>query len=434
MSSQFEQVYRVTPNSEMSASFWNGVLRNIDQRFIAIEEKKASFEEAERQLLEVGLKRINETIGPAAQTILAVAELGFQSASSEALLHPLDGQELTVPLIKDERARVFTPSPFIALVRRSTPDGYAIGKLLHFDREQALLHISIVSCQGITQGFDDFDVAALAGSVKAMWDALQESRSIRDEVSVKHGDIAQKSTDITAKHADIGEKHSDFVSTWYGASYQPPDGAKIGAMYLDISQNPAVVMVKTASGWTIAALAADNVYTKLQAEDKFYSKAQADEKFLTQENAQFLPLSGNAVSATTATKLATPRTITILNQAREFDGTENISWDVAELGFVSNKAADGSWGWMRRPDGIIEQWGKVDAGIYSTIQSGTIVTFPLAFPLKCAQIFLEGGNRANTAYSVNPQETTKTQFTVNIQYTAGTGYQLNILYWRAIGW
>jgi len=62
MSSQFEKSYRVTPNSTLSAHLWNSILQNIDQRILGIEDKKASFEEAEKQLLEVGLRRINETI------------------------------------------------------------------------------------------------------------------------------------------------------------------------------------------------------------------------------------------------------------------------------------------------------------------------------------------------------------------------------------
>jgi len=267
MSSQFEKLYRVTPNSVLEHNFWNGVVRDIDQRLVSVELEKASFEEAEQKLLDLGLRRINETIGPAAEKIRSTAALGFLTASSQALLQPIDGQNLTIPLIKDARAELFTPSPFIALVRRSSPDGYAIGKLIGYDREQALLHISIVSVQGIAQPHDDFDVAALAGSVKAMWDALRISRSLRDEIATKQGDIVQKSTDITEKHTDIGNKHGDFVSTWYGSLDSPPDGAKIGAMYLDISQSPAVVRVKTPQGWSIAALAADNIYTKAQADD-----------------------------------------------------------------------------------------------------------------------------------------------------------------------
>jgi len=154
-----------------------------------------------------------------------------------------------------------------------------------------------------------------------------------------------------------------------------------------------------------------------------YSKAQADDKFLTK--------TGNAVSAS---RLATPRLITIGDVSHLFNGNHAISFSMQDLGFTSDKADDGSWGWMKRPDGIIEQWGKMDAG-YQIIQSGTIATFPLAFPLKCAQIFLEGGSKVNTAYSVNPQETTKTQFKIYINYGApGNNYSLSSLYWRAIGW
>jgi|GEM_PF-6637422 len=296
MSSQFNQSYHVTSNTVLSAELWNSVFQNIDLRLIGVEEKKASFEQAEQQILAVGLRRINETLTPAAEKIMNLSELGFMVASSEELVKPVDGQTLSLHLIKGAQSDLFTPSPFVALVRRSTPDVYAIGQLLHYDRDLARVDMLIQSTQGITEPYDDWDVCALAGSVKAMWDALAESRAIRDDVQVKHSDITQKSADITAKHAETINKHDDFISTWYGALNSPPANAKTGAMYLDISQNPAVVKVKTPSGWVIAALAANNVYTKSQADIRFYSKNQADAKFLTQNNAQFLPLSGGTIT------------------------------------------------------------------------------------------------------------------------------------------
>jgi len=296
MFNQFDRNYRVTPNTVLSAELWNGVFQNIDLRIIGIEEKKASFEAAEQQLLEVGLRRINETLTPAATKIMNLSQLGFMVASSAALIQPIDGQALSVHLIKGVQSDLFHPSPFVAMVRRSTPDIYAIGQLLHYDRDEARVDMKISSVQGVVEPYDDWDVCALAGSVKAMWDALQESRAIRDDVTAKHSDIGQKSADIEAKHAETVIKHSDFVSTWYGALDTPPEAAKIGSLYLDTAQNPAVVMVKTPGGWVMAAIAADSVYTKAQADNKFYNKTQADAKFLTQQNAQFLPLSGGTVT------------------------------------------------------------------------------------------------------------------------------------------
>jgi len=273
MSSQFNRSYHVTSSTVLSADLWNSVFQNIDLRLIGIEEKKASFEQAEQQLLELGLRRINETLQPAAEKIFALSEMGFLVASSEELIKPIDGQMLSVHLIKGVQSDLFTPSPFIALVRRSTPDSYAIGELLHYDRGLARVDMKIVSVQGVVEPYDDWDVAALAGSVKAMWDALIESRQIRDDVVTKHSDIQANAADVVAKHGAIATSHADFVSTWFGARDTPPDNAKIGAMYLDTGSNPAQVKVKTPQGWVVAALAADSVYTKQQADNKYLPKA-----------------------------------------------------------------------------------------------------------------------------------------------------------------
>jgi len=267
----------------------------------------------------VGLRRINETIGPAAEKIFQLSELGFLVASSEELLNPVDGQVLSVHLIKGKQAELFAPSPFLALVRRSTPDDYAIGRLLHYDRDAARVDMSIVAAHGDMGPHDDWDVAALAGSVKAMWDALAESRSIRDDVQVKYTDIVQKSADVIQKHGETVTKHADFISTWYGARETPPEEAKTGAMYLDIAQNPAVVMVKSGDGWIMAAIASDAVYTK----------AQADAKFLTQENAQFLPITGGTVAGNFATTSAITVGTAIFYTSGNIKGEEWEDWHLS---------------------------------------------------------------------------------------------------------
>jgi len=93
-------------------------------------------------------------------------------------------------------------------------------------------------------------------------------------------------------------------------------------------------------------------------------------------------------------------------------------------------------GWMKRPDGIIEQWG-----LYlqeTTSETTRNVTFPIAFPDKCLNITVSdlnnAGNEANGMYAqVKSTSLTQTGFSVFIKSPNNTNKKWQGMYWRAIG-
>lgn len=207
MSSRFERAYRVSGTTTFDAAFWNRVMRDLDTRMVGIEERKADFEEAERTLLELGLKRINETLLPAAEKIFRVMELGFLVASSDEEATFVEGETASLTIREGDQRELFTPSPFIALTRRSTTADYAIARTLAYDSESGVLLFSVETVVGNGGPHDDWDVAAPAGSVQAMIAALDETKALQQTVADDKAEtLSARNAAQTARNQAVSAK------------------------------------------------------------------------------------------------------------------------------------------------------------------------------------------------------------------------------------
>jgi len=95
-------------------------------------------------------------------------------------------------------------------------------------------------------------------------------------------------------------------------------------------------------------------------------------------------------------------------------------------------------GWMKRPDGIIEQWGVIIYPQNNMGEGKTDVSFPVAFPTECLNASVSSLNSGNhnmfdTLHQINMNSLTKTGFTVYRQWTGSGGTAFKGIYWRAIG-
>lgn len=268
MSSRFERAYRVDGRTVLNAAFWNRIMRDLDTRIVGIEEKKADFEEAEKTLLDLGLRRINETLLPAAERIFRVAELGFLVASSDEEATLVQGQQASLTIREGDQRDLFTPSPFIALTRRSTTDDYAIARTIAYDRESGILLFDVETLVGNGGPHDDWDVAAMAGAVQAMVSSLDETQSLRQQVADDKAAVEQLKADTVqekeaAQAAKLGADEAksgaedaktaaeaalnSFLTVYRGAHSSPPENGEQGHFYFDTTLQQA--RVYTAAGW-----------------------------------------------------------------------------------------------------------------------------------------------------------------------------------------
>lgn len=254
MSSRFNQAYRVDSTTVVTAAFWNRVFRDLDTRIVGIEEKKASFEEVEKALIEVGLNRVNEVLQPAAERIFRVADLGFLIASSDEEVAYTEGQASSLLIREGDQRALFRPSPFIALTRRSTADDYVIGRTLAYDPVSGVLQFIVETVVGSGGPFDDWDAAALAGSVMAMIASLDEAREARQEVAEKATQVAGHRNDAVAAKdeavlAKTGAENAlaSLMEVYRGPLASPPPDGELGHFYFDTTLQQA--RVYSASGW-----------------------------------------------------------------------------------------------------------------------------------------------------------------------------------------
>ena len=261
MSSRFEQAYRVDGATKLTATLWNRIFRELDTRLVSIEEKKASFEEAERQLLQIGLDRINEALLPAAERIFHVAELGFLVASSDEEATFVEGQEASLTIREGDQRELFTPTEFVALTRRSTPEDWVIARTLGYSRESGVLLVRAEVVKGSGGPHDDWDVSATPGAAQAVVDLFEQVSSLRQEVAddkaaVAIDKAAAQSARTDAQNArdaaiiaktDAESALASFMTVYRGAlPSAPPDGEQ-GHFYFDTTLQMA--RVYTASGW-----------------------------------------------------------------------------------------------------------------------------------------------------------------------------------------
>lgn len=188
MTSRF-RAYSADANTTFDYAFWNRVMQELDARILGIEEKKADFEEAERQLIEVALRRINETIQPAAERIHALSTLGFLVASSDDSVKPEAGQQLTIIVREGDERELFAPSPFLALTRQSTVDDYAIARRVAYAKETGQLLVEVLATFGNMGPHDDWEICALAGSTMAQLEMLADAQAIQDDIIEKHAAV-----------------------------------------------------------------------------------------------------------------------------------------------------------------------------------------------------------------------------------------------------
>lgn len=85
-----------------------------------------------------------------------------------------------------------------------------------------------------------------------------------------------------------------------------------------------------------------------------------------------------------ATKLQTARSITVGNATKNFDGSANVGFSLAEMGISASAMGGivaqslGETGWVKFANGLIMQWGTVSANFTADNETKTI-TLPISF-------------------------------------------------------
>lgn len=247
-----EELFFADDRTELNRPYWNRFVREVAVRLRSLDRIRIDWEAVSQQGIDVALARINEVLLPASQRIRDVAELGFLIANSTTERTLVEG-EITQFIVEDEDQRdLFTPGPFLAVTRLDTPDDYAVGRLMYFDRETGVLDVQIEAIFGNAGPHSDWQFSAVAGAVQAQVQILAtvqglkgEIETLRNETATDRG-LAQDARTgaetaqglAEAARGGAEDARDAFVALYRGPEAQPlAPGAFVGQLAFDTTDN-----------------------------------------------------------------------------------------------------------------------------------------------------------------------------------------------------
>ncbi len=199
MQESLESAFLANGDTVIDEAFWNRFVRELAARFRGLEGIKISWAEVSRQGIDLALDRINETIGPAAERIRRLTELGFLVAASETPATLEVGAILQLEVTAGDTRDLFAPSPFLLLGRTLSAADYAVVKLRTYDAETGALELEVVTVAGDPGPHADWSIGALAGSTLAQLTALDQGRDVLAE-TLEARDASRAARDTAGQH------------------------------------------------------------------------------------------------------------------------------------------------------------------------------------------------------------------------------------------
>lgn len=183
MSSNYPELV-FTPDEDFTADRLNKAMEVLDQRLRSLEPFTPSWQAAVNDLRAVGLSRINDAILPAYNRVQQLASLGFLFAGSDTSLTLVEDQDAIFTIDNEVERELFVPTPFLAIVRESTTDDWAIGQFVSYDNDTGALRIKIKAITGNAGPHNDWQIGAVAGNTIAAMVYFSQIDAARNEATI----------------------------------------------------------------------------------------------------------------------------------------------------------------------------------------------------------------------------------------------------------
>jgi len=159
--------YRIVDGqTRLNGETLNRIFGDLDTRLDAVEKIRAVLDAEVNSLVEVGLARVNESLGPLIADVTAATELGFLIGQSESDVELIADQPAGLVISEANRA-VFQPPPFLVAMVNSDVSKYAVVQRTAWDRVSGLLTVQVLFVHGGDPNIqsDDWTVAGSGGIV-----------------------------------------------------------------------------------------------------------------------------------------------------------------------------------------------------------------------------------------------------------------------------
>lgn len=197
---RFEDI-RARDSDRIDRDFLNRRYRLIAESLGALDAGLASVSSSTDRLVELGLTRLNEVLGPALATASAAAENGFLVATSSTPLTVSVGLQATF-VIDDTPARaLFAPTPHVVLTRDvdGTLNDWAVLRVDAYDRTTGGLAGEIVAVNGDIGAAEhrDWVISASAGIAASV---IETAAAVSNALA-----LAQQAAQDAAAAAGVAE-------------------------------------------------------------------------------------------------------------------------------------------------------------------------------------------------------------------------------------
>jgi hypothetical protein len=109
----YNDLYVPSYRTTVDLNFFNKRFKAIYDALMALDAVVSTYGAAETTLIELGLSRLNETLGPLLTTLQNASDLGFLVAKSTGTAHSLVETEAVGWVIDSENRDLFTPTPYL---------------------------------------------------------------------------------------------------------------------------------------------------------------------------------------------------------------------------------------------------------------------------------------------------------------------------------
>lgn len=170
---RFEDL-RVRDNQELDRDFFNRRYRLIAESLSDLDSQLARVNEATDRLVELGLSRVNEVLGPALATASAAAENGFLVATSATELTLTPGQQTTFEITDTPARALFAPTPYVVVTRAGgAVADWAVMRVAGYARVSGGLAGEVVAVNGAigAAAHADWVISASAGLATSLIEA-----------------------------------------------------------------------------------------------------------------------------------------------------------------------------------------------------------------------------------------------------------------------
>lgn len=193
--------YRVDDAQTVDADFINGFLGDINLRLRGLEAQRQDLDAAIQGVNDLAIFRLNEVLTPAMQTLFDAQHLGFLSApvAGDAVL----GLGASTMTIAATRRHVFTPSPWVMLVREDNLDDYAGGRVQSYDQQTGELLVDITFVHGDAGTYEDVSVWGVAGGALSALESAEKTSEDRAAVAADAAQVALDRAYVEGVAADI---------------------------------------------------------------------------------------------------------------------------------------------------------------------------------------------------------------------------------------